>query len=301
MPNLLSLELSVQDGSVQTKHLAAFLSRSPKIESIKLRGELLGDKQVLSPVIENLPCLKFITIYNIPLISPPGMGEEFLHGLHRFEEYQDQPLTVPISDKLNRLYLSSHYSASILTQKVAMNNIRCLNISGWLSVEFDFSFPKLVSFQFKFSKGLNTAWIIRRLQASPFLASFTFTRLMGLPVESACVDELKSLLETCKLLRFIDFSPDEVDHDTSSTETLTINLNCLACSPQAFKMVVRNRPIEIILPRLIQAENLFDDERLSFEMPEPGSREPSLFRFEGDMLHFSGLPGEVQPPLAKAE
>ena len=288
MPNLLIFELSCE--SVRTNDLAAFLSQSPKVESIDLFGHLLGDKQVLTLVIANLSHLKFLTIRR-PLFS------HFAPEIN--QEHENQPLTVPISDKLDQLSLVSNPGASILIQSVTTNNIRHLNMSGWPSVEFNFSFPKLVFFslELKFSGRESIAWIIRCLQASPFLASFTFKSFheRAGQVESECVDEFRSLLENSRSLRFIDFSPGEA-HNSFWSETLTINLNSLHCNLQAFRMVVHNRPIQIILPSRLRKRNLARfraEKKCVFQMPQPGSRRgPSLFFLRGDMLHFSVAPGK---------
>ena len=299
MPNLLRLEIACK--SVRTNQLAAFLSQSPMLESIDLLGHLPGHKQVLTPVIANLPHLEFLTIRD---------------PIH---EYRDQPLTVLIGEKLNYLSLFPD-SSLVLIQKVALNNMRHLSMTGELSVEFDFSFPQLVFFSFEFdiSPGQSLAWIIRRLQASPLLTSFTFTRQSkgyfhhDYQPESECVDAFKSLLENSRSLRFIDFTPGEVYHNSSSTERLTINLNSLSFHPRTLMMQVHDRPVQIIAPPLIQEQRLtdvvsrimfhMDVSIFIFRMPEPGSRRaPSYFYFEGNMLHSFVPPSEIQPLSAKAE
>ena len=120
------------------------------IESIDLSGQMLGDMRVLSDVIENLPHLKFLTICASLLPSYFVLGPN--------QEDRDQPLTVPIGDKLNHLSLDSH-SSLLFVQKVAPINMRHLRISGQLLVEFDLSFPQLL-----FSRGIahGISWHLTR-------------------------------------------------------------------------------------------------------------------------------------------
>ena len=280
--------------------MAASVSQSPMVESIDLLGLLLGDKQVLSDVIGNLPRLKFLTISDT--FFPFHLGQ----GQNRGD--QDQLFAVPIGDRLNHLSLESDYGL-VFIQKVVPINMRHLSITGQLLVEFDFSFPQFVFFSYEFGISLeqSVTSIIRRLQASPLLASFTLKpcQFPAGQVESECIDEFKSLLENSKSLRFIDFSPGQVRNNLSSTETLTINLNSLPCHPRTFMMEVHNQPVQIIVPPLTQRQSPPPDESNNifiYQMPEPGSRRaPSYFYFEGDMLHsYVALRG-IQPLSAEVE
>ena len=288
------LYFTLHCATVDTNQLANFLAASSRLKFISVAGQVEGSNDIFSPLRPHLRSWRDLTDVSFGPDTPDGRSQGRI-------DTRRKPLSltsIALMDQWHSLSLWSVFPIIFRNSPVASDRLRKLSLDGPIPDQFDFVFPNLLSFTFKFSaRKQKLAWLIRCLKSSNRLERFTLEPTddsrSGIvrQVDCECVIEFIQFFEKTDSLKTVLFCPCEV-YNPPSKAMCTLDLRSRNRHPIYFDWELYNYPMQVIVPSHVNEIRLAGREKYTNfrfkQINDAGwSKRRSVFRITAGLNEFS--------------